>query len=418
VEHNNRYRFIIISTLILVRCCVGLIWASAGPLLPLIMQAVGLSRGSVGWFASAAPITIVLVSLPLSIIYSRYSMKWMFAVGAFLQAGGLFAPFATNYLLIILTRVCFAAGTAITVPVATAIAAEWFTSRNLPLVNGITMSFVTLGNAIAFIATVPIATVLSWRAPITIYGAFALTCAISWAVLGRDRQKVPRRTGVAVVPVLEERPDLSFKQVITNRSTILLTLSVMSSWALGNAIGSWLPNYYHEVFKMPLEKASSILAVATVGGALACITGGILPMRLGRRKPFLIVSGIFTGLSALFAVLFNNPFIIYLSVAFFGIFGNLQSPSLFTIPMELPDMSLRSGMIVVSVMQMGGNLGNFISPLIVGYLADITGSYLPGFITFSIISLSVIVAGILLPETGPKATKVLEKGSVQMQIAD
>lgn len=408
MEDKNRYRFVIQSTVILVRCCVGLIWASAGPLLPLIMQAYGLSRGSAGWFASAAPITIAVVSLPVGIIGARLSLKKTFAIGAFLQAGGILAPFATGYLPLVLTRVCFAIGTAITVPVATAIAAEWFTSRELPLVNGITMSFVTLGNAIAFIATVPIATVLSWTAPITIYGAFALTCATAWAVLGRDRPKVRTITEVTLSPVLEARPDLSFKQVITHRSTILLTLAVMGSWALGNSIGSWLPNYYLEVFKMPLEKASSILAVATVGGALACIAGGILPMRLGRRKPFLIVSGVFTGLSALSAVLFNNPVIIYLSVALFGIFGNLQAPSLFTIPMELPDMSLRSGVIVVSVMQVGGNLGNFISPLIVGYLADITGSYLPGFITFSVISLSLLVAGLLLPETGPKARKLGE----------
>jgi MFS family permease len=373
------------------------------------MQAYDLSRGSAGWFASAAPITIAVVSLPLSIICARYSLKWTFAIGAFLQAGGILALFATNYLPLILTRVCFAAGTAITVPVATAIFAEWFTSRKLPIVNGVMMSFVTLGNAIAFIATVPIATVISWSAPITIYGAVAVTCATAWAVLGKDRSKVHKKTGVNVNPVFKEQPDLSLKQILTNRSTILLTFAVTSSWALGNAIGSWLPNYYHEVFRMPLEKASSILAIATVGGALACIAGGILPMRLGRRKPFLIISGIFTGLSALSAVLFNNTTIIYLSIALFGIFGNLQAPSLFTIPMELPDMSLRSGVIVIFVMQVGGNLGNFISPLIVGYLADITGSYLPGFIAFSVISFSVVIAGFLLPETGPKSSKVLKR---------
>jgi hypothetical protein len=54
-------------------------------------------------------------------------------------------------------------------------------------------------------------------------------------------------------------------------------------------------------------------------------------------------------------------------------------------------------------MQVGGNLGNFVSPLVVGYLADVTGSYLPGFMVFSALSLSLLAAGLLLPETGPKA---------------
>jgi nitrate/nitrite transporter NarK len=102
-------------------------------------------------------------------------------------------------------------------------------------------------------------------------------------------------------------------------------------------------------------------------------------------------------------VLFNNIVVIYAAVGLFGILGGLQVSSLFTIPMELPNMSVRSGVVVISVMQVGGNLGNFVSPLTVGYLADLTGSYLPGFIIFSVFSLSLLAAGLLLPETGPKA---------------
>jgi cyanate permease len=73
--------------------------------------------------------------------------------------------------------------------------------------------------------------------------------------------------------------------------------------------------------------------------------------------------------------------------------------------MEIPGMSVRSGVMVIAMMQVGGNLGNFISPLVVGALVDSTGSYLPGFFTFIILSFGMMVAGILLPETGPAARK-------------
>ena len=56
---------------------------------------------------------------------------------------------------------------------------------------------------------------------------------------------------------------------------------------------------------------------------------------------------------------------------------------------------------MVAMMLVGGNLGNFISPLMVGYLVDVTGSYLPGFLTFIVLSYILLLAGILLPETGP-----------------
>ena len=115
------------------------------------------------------------------------------------------------------------------------------------------------------------------------------------------------------------------------------------------------------------------------------------------------------GLTALSAVLFNNMLVIYASVTLFGVFSNLQTPSLFSIPMELPETSMKSGVAIMSVMQCGGNLGNFFGPLLVGYLADLTGSYLPGFFIAAVFSLSLLAAGLLLPETGPKATSAPKK---------
>jgi MFS family permease len=382
-----------------------MIWASAGPLLPLIMGDFGLTRGSVGWFASVAPLTITFLAVPIGIIGTRYSLKKTFAVGALLQAGGIFAPLCSSYFPLLLTRMSFAIGTAITFPLVTAIAAEWFTSRELPVVNGITMSFNSLGNALAFVATVPIATVLSWRAPITIYGAVALTSAAAWLILGRDRRR-PKPDGESTqTPISGAKSDQNIRQALTQRSTILLALATLGCWCLGNSIGSWLPTYYHQVFNMPLNKASSFTAIITVAGIASCLAGGFLSLRLGRRKPFLIIPGIFLGLSALGAILFNNIAAISVSLVFFGIFSNLQGPSLFVIPFELPGMSPRAGAMVIFAMLLGGNFGNFIGPLFVGYLADLTGSFLPGFIISATVSLALLAAGLLLPETGPGARK-------------
>jgi MFS family permease len=403
VVTNNRYRFVIQASVILVRICVGLIWASAGPLLPFIMQEYGFGRGTAGWFASAAPIAVAIIALPLGIIGARFSLKKVFAVGALLQAAGILAPFCGSYLPLVMTRVFFAIGTAITVPLATAIAAEWFSSRELPLVNGITIGFVSLGNTFTYMATVPIATVLAWKAPITIYGAFALTCATLWIIFGKDRKKVETAGQATSFPQPKGDRVLGIKQALTQRSTIVLTLAVMGAWTLSNAMGSWLPTYYHEVFGMSLQKASSITAIITVMGVIASISGGFLPMRIGRRKPFLIIPGIFMGVTALCSILFNNTAVIFLCVALFGLSGNLQNAVIYTLPLELPNMSHRTGSVVFSLMLAGGNFGNFMGPLIVGYMADATGSYIPGFIACAVMSLSLLAAGIILPETGPAA---------------
>ncbi len=404
MNNSNRYRFVIFINIFLVRLCVGIIWASAGPLLPLLIDEFGISRSTAGWFASIAPLTIAAISLPVNSLVNRLGLKRIFTIGSFLLGMGIFTFFLTDYISALFFRICFAAGTAIIIPVATAITAEWFTSRELPILNGIGMSAANVGNGIAFLATVPLAAWLSWKAPIVIYAAFALLCAVCWVFIGRERKDGPETvTDISGIP--DTRPDLPLKKILTNKVAILMTLTVTLSWALANAINSWLPDYYYTAFGIPLNQASSILSIYTVSATIASIGGGILSVRMGRRKPFIIISGLFSGLAALCAILFNIPALIYISIALFGAFFGIQISSTFTIPMEMPGMSVRSGVIVLSMMQVGGNFGNFVSPLLVGTLYDSTGSYLPGFITFIVLSFGLLIAGLLIPETGPAAQK-------------
>ena len=57
----------------------------------------------------------------------------------------------------------------------------------------------------------------------------------------------------------------------------------------------------------------------------------------------------------------------------------------------------RVAVILANLMAIGGFIG-FASPLIVGVLADITGSFIPGLTIFAIGSWSLLIAGIKLPE--------------------
>jgi len=158
---------------------------------------------------------------------------------------------------------------------------------------------------------------------------------------------------------------------------------------------------------MSLATASSITAILTVTGAIACLAGGILPMQLGLRKPFLLIPGLLMGPVALGCFMFNNTAIILISVALFGIFSSLQTASIFTIPMELPGLTPRTGAIVLAFALGVGCVGGFIGPLIIGYLADLSGSYMPGLLICCALSLSLFIGGMFLPETGPKARRII-----------
>jgi len=77
---------------------------------------------------------------------------------------------------------------------------------------------------------------------------------------------------------------------------------------------------------------------------------------------------------------------------------------LHTIPMEGPDaVPERVSLVLATIGALGGVL-SFVAPLAVGILADVLGSYIPGFMIFAVLSWSLVVAGVLLPETGRPRT--------------
>ena len=69
-------------------------------------------------------------------------------------------------------------------------------------------------------------------------------------------------------------------------------------------------------------------------------------------------------------------------------------------------MSPQATAVVIATAMAISNFAGFAGPLIVGFLTDLFGSYLPGLVVCSLLSWSLFVGGLLLPETGPKAKRI------------
>jgi hypothetical protein len=66
--------------------------------------------------------------------------------------------------------------------------------------------------------------------------------------------------------------------------------------------------------------------------------------------------------------------------------------------MELPGMTPEKVAIVWGSFVTLSGFGMFLSPLLVGGLRDVTGSFLPGFTVCAVAAWSLLAAGILMPQ--------------------
>lgn len=395
---KGSYRYLIGIIIILAMLSAGLLWIAPGPLFPLIMQDFGVDRTTVSWLTSIVSLIMGICAIPAGILANKIGLKTTFSIGIFLMASALASPWCSNITLLLITRIIFAIGTAMTFPIAGGLIMQWFQGRELPLFNGLNTSSISLGNTIALFTVVVIATSFGWRTSLTAYGAFCAVIAICWLIFGREGIHQSPQTN-------NEVTHIGIWQVLRRKTTVILGITAAGPFILFMAISSWLPTYYNEVFGISLSQASSVTGLFPIFGIVGSILGGILPMRTGLRKPFLIIPGVIIGFAALGTFIINNPVVNYISVAVFGICDYMFVPVVFTISMELPDTTPTVAALVIAAMLAIGNVFGFTGPMIVGFLTDLTGSYLPGLLTCSVLGFSLLVGGLLLPETGPRGKK-------------
>jgi len=390
---KTRYRFVIGGLLLCLNFAVGMNFFAVSPLLPLIVEEYGVSRGVASLLIGLVPLAQAALSIPGGLLAAKVRLKPLVAVCWFASAGLILTPLASDFGALMALRLGFGIGIAVLMPVSGMLLMQWFPRRELPLVNGMMMVGGTLGVTLALFTEAALAEAVGWQGALMLPGAVMLAGAVLWVALGRTTQ-VTRQPG---------RPAVSARQMLTTlraRVTLLIALGNAAPTALMVAQMSWLPTYFNETLGMSLSKGGMLTGLMPFSGMVWMFLGGLLPLFFARRRPFLLVPGVtivFAGLSTFLAgdTLFIYPALIVLSFS-----GNFFLPTLATLPMELPDATPdRVVMMLAGSMTVGGFFA-FVSPLTVGLLADATGSYVPGFALWSVAGVGLLVAALLLPETG------------------
>ncbi len=386
------YRFVLLGLVLLVQGSFALSFMSAPPLFTMIMEDYGLARATASLMVGLPVLMMGLLSLPFSLLASRVGLKQTYAAGAFLVATGILIPFASSFPMLLALRVLLGLGMAVVAPLGWPILMPWFQPRTYPLISTVTAVWASLSVTLAMFVSVPLADAVGWQNAMGLFAAVALLAAVAWLVLGR------------VTPTPASSRATSIRETLAmarQRNTLVLGLGLAGAFSFYTAMTSWLPTYYFEVRGMTQEAAGRLTGLLPFVGMAGTIAGGVLASVVGRRRPFLIVLGVGMSAAGLGAFLTEAP-LLYLSVVVMGFFSWMYQPSAFTLPMELPGMTPQKLGVMLATALGIGNLATFFSPLLVGAIADASGSYVPGLAVVSGLAVLLSLAGYLLPETGPK----------------
>lgn len=307
-----------------------------------------------------------------------------------------------------LVRIGLGVGEGSAFPVATKAMSKWLPQEKWGWGQGITHSSSRLGNAITPPLIAVIIVSLGWRASFYIMGAISILWVFVWIWYFRDNPKNhPKMTKEELATLPDYPTDVEQKQKkivpwkkLSKRILPITLIDFCYGWTLWVYL-TWLPSFLYTAYGLDIQKSALFTAGILFAGVIGDALGGGLSdwiFRKTRNLKLARKSILIAGLSGSFIFLLPSLFIhnltliaISLSLAFF--FLELCNANLWAIPMDIaPDHAgTASGM-----MNTGFGVAGMISPLLFGFLIDVTGNWQVPFIASVFLLLVGIIVTLLI----------------------
>jgi len=375
-----------------------------------IQKELGLSNTQLGFAFSAFAYPYLLFQVAGGWVGDRFGpRRTLFWCGVVWALATILTGFITGLLTLVLARVLLGFGEGATFPTATRAMQDWTPAGQRGLAQGLTHSFARLGNA----ATPPLIAALmvavTWRGSFVLLGLVSLVWVLVWVFYFRNDPKdhpaiteaellrLPlRRTQAAVEKRVPWRPLL--------RRMWPVTLTYFCyGWCLWLYL-NWLPLFFKNTYSMDIKKsaifASGVFFAGVIGDSLGGVLSDALLARTGNvrfARLSVCVGGFVGAFLSLLPILFYRDLTVAalcLSGGFF--FAEIVIGPIWSVPMDIaPQYSGTAA----GLMNSGSALAAIVSPLLAGYLIDVTGNwYLPFLLTMVVLAIGAASAFLMHPE--------------------
>jgi len=396
-KEKNNFRWLVVILLMMNIFAVYLSINSIPPLFKEIGDKIPITKTDMGMIMGVTIFASLFLSLIGGGISDKIGSKWALGASVIIVAisGALRSTVESlNGLLVYMFLI--GAGLAIIGPNVPKIIGMWFPPKELATASGICMVGMGLAGAVGMgtAAGVLSPAMGGWRNVMVALGGFTLVIGILWISLYKD---VDINTNEE-----KEKQNIreNFKQVFAVKdiwwAAVFYGLNMVGMMSVITLLPTTL------IEQGITESRAGALVGIMLGVATAFkIVGGILSDRVGRRKPFLIISAIVQGICFIVLPFISGiPLITALIIAGAAI-GTIV-PVFLVLPVEIAGIGTALAATAGGLIFMIGNLGGFLGPIVAGKVMDLTRANWPGFI---FMGTSLIIAGFCIfpiRETGQR----------------
>jgi len=381
--------WLILAVLLLFSIAAPLNQFKVPPIMPLLMDALGLSVGGAGMLMSVFAVTGLILALPSGLIFQKAGARVTgILAGGSILLGAVLGALSTSTGGLLASRVIEGIGTSFMAVLAPAIIAQWFVAKRRGMAMGIWAAWVPIGTAAMLLIAPTLAQAAGWRWVWWFGAGYALVVTILYLVFVRPAPV--RATGTVEPSAAMPGSGVTSAQVLRNRNIWLLAAAFGAFNAAAVGLGTYMPTFLNSVRGMSLAQASVVSSITTLVIILSAPVGGVLSDRIGsRKKPYL------AGLAAAIILL---PLVGALSATWLIVLVVINGLVLGVIPTNIFAAAVeaagaeRQGGVAMAVIMVGQNAGMLLGPIVFGALADMAG-WPAAFASLAVMSALGLLAG-------------------------
>lgn len=363
-----------------------------GILLPAITDDLSLSPSEQGLLGSAPHWGTIVLAVPLGLVASRFSPKWLtvwtLVAGTLLL---LLQSWAPLFGVLLLGRFLFGISYTAQQPARALLTRQWFNAKEVIVVNGVSNIFFggLVGGGLALAPVLLSVFSDDWRISIRVLGVYFAVLTVLWMTFGKNR-------------VTEE-----FRHQERQRVAGVLggALRRQKLWICGigfagatTSLGSLLafyPTFMLDEHNVSLNLSGGILALDVIVGGVSGLAVGNAAAASGKEGKYLQILGILMVLTNFGLVLTSSVPVAFMLGLLNG-FAWAFFPILITVPFNLQGIRPRELAVAFSFTMMMVSLGYALGPLLTGIIHEATGDLKLALLIMGVASVSLVLAGTFL----------------------
>jgi ACS family glucarate transporter-like MFS transporter len=388
------------------RVCIS----QAGPRIQVDLR---LTDSQMGWVFSAFTLSYALFEIPCGYlgdkigprrVLLRIVLWWSFFTAA--------TGWVRNWFTLVATRFLFGAGEAGCFPNLTKAFNRWLPAHERARAQGIMWMSARWGGAFTPILVFWCLQFMHWRTSFLVFGCLGIVWAAIFFWWYRDDPRQHKSVNAAEAALLpsdgghDEHVNVPWRRLYTSSSVWFLCAQYFAASYSWYFFITWFPKYLLTERGLDVKQSALLAGLPLFLGGFGALTAGWLAPHLSRRfggmrgvrKGFGAVGFTLGAALLVISTFLKNPYAAVLAIALVSFCNDLMMPGAWAACMDVGGKYCGT---LSGTMNMMGNLGGFVSPIVIGYIIQYTGNWNLTFYVTAVIYLLGAVCWLLTDPVTP-----------------